>query len=290
MDPLLCADMDDMLAALRALPDEVKALLMGVVEGLTEFLPVSSTGHLILFGALLGFDDERAKTFDIAIQTGAVLSILWLYRARFIQALGQGYKSALLLHLAVAFIPSAVLGLLIGGAVKAHLFSPVPVAIALVVGGFVILWAEQRQSRHPERVTIQTVDDVRVSDAFKIGMAQALALIPGTSRSGATIIGGMLFGFSRKAATEFSFFLAVPTIFAAAGYSLFKIRAALSWDQLPIFFIGTAAAFVTAMVVVRWLVRFVSNHSFRGFAYYRIVFGGMVIVLWQMGLLEWDDA
>ncbi|MDP4801386.1 MAG: undecaprenyl-diphosphate phosphatase [Burkholderiaceae bacterium] len=282
--------MDDMLAALRALPDEVKALLMGVVEGLTEFLPVSSTGHLILFGALLGFDDERAKTFDIAIQTGAVLSILWLYRARFIQALGQGYKSALLLHLAVAFMPSAVLGLLIGGAVKAHLFSPVPVAIALVVGGFVILWAEQRQSRHPEGVRIQTVDDVRVSDAFKIGMAQALALIPGTSRSGATIIGGMLFGFSRKAATEFSFFLAVPTIFAAAGYSLFKIRAALSWDQLPIFFIGTAAAFVTAMVVVRWLVRFVSNHSFRGFAYYRIVFGAMVIFLWQMGLLEWDGA
>lgn len=282
--------MDDMLTALRALPDEVKALLMGVVEGLTEFLPVSSTGHLILFGALLGFDDERARTFDIAIQTGAVLSILWLYRARFMQAIGQGYKSALLLHLAVAFMPSAVLGLLIGGAVKAHLFSPVPVAIALVVGGFVILWAEQRQSRYPERVRIQTVDDVRVSDAFKIGMAQALALIPGTSRSGATIIGGMLFGFSRKAATEFSFFLAVPTIFAAAGYSLFKTRATLSWDQLPIFLIGTAAAFVTAMVVVRWLVRFVSNHSFRGFAYYRIVFGGMVIALWQMGLLEWDGA
>jgi Uncharacterized bacitracin resistance protein len=187
--------MDDMLTVLRALPDEVKALLMGVVEGLTEFLPVSSTGHLILFGALLGFDDERAKTFDIAIQTGAVLSILWLYRARFMQAIGQGYKSALLLHLAVAFMPSAVLGLLIGGAVKAHLFSPVPVAIALVVGGFVILWAEQRQSRYPERVRIQTVDDVRISDAFKIGMAQALALIPGTSRSGATIIGGMLFGF-----------------------------------------------------------------------------------------------
>ncbi|MGA1040824.1 MAG: undecaprenyl-diphosphate phosphatase [Burkholderiaceae bacterium] len=282
--------MDDMLTLLRALPDEVKALLMGVVEGLTEFLPISSTGHLILFGALLGFDDERAKAFDIAIQTGAVLAIVWLYRARFLQALREGRRSRLLLHLAVAFMPSAVLGLLIGGLVKAHLFSPVPVAMALVAGGFVILWAERRQSLHPERVRLQTVDDVQVMDALKIGLAQAFALIPGTSRSGATIIGGMLFGFSRKAATEFSFFLAVPTIFAAAGYSLLKQRDVLAWDQLPIFLIGTAAAFVSAMLVVRWLIQFVSRHSFRGFAYYRIVFGSTIILMWQLGWLDWGGA
>ena len=302
--------MDDILLALRALPVELKALILGVVEGLTEFLPVSSTGHLIIVGSFLGFDDERAKVFDIAIQTGAVSSILWLYRARFAAALGPAlrpqiwwtfFKSAqhrarlsaaerFLPNLLLAFLPAAFLGLLFGGFIKAQLFNPVWVAFALVLGGFIILWAERSQARAPEKIRIASVDDVGPMDALKIGFAQAVALIPGTSRSGATIIGGMFFGFSRQAATEFSFFLAVPTLFAAAAYSVARQWDALHVEDFGLFLIGTVSSFIVALLVVRWLLWFVSTHSLNGFAYYRIGFGVLILMSWQFGWVDWAGA
>jgi undecaprenyl-diphosphatase len=302
--------MDDILLALRALPVELKALILGVVEGLTEFLPVSSTGHLIIVGSFLGFDDERAKVFDIAIQTGAVSSILWLYRARFAAALGPAlrpqiwwtfFKSAqhrarlsaaerFLPNLFLAFLPAAFLGLLFGGFIKAQLFNPVWVAFALVLGGFIILWAERSQARAPEKIRIASVDDVGPMDALKIGFAQAVALIPGTSRSGATIIGGMFFGFSRQAATEFSFFLAVPTLFAAAAYSVARQWDALHVEDFGLFLIGTVSSFIVALLVVRWLLWFVSTHSLNGFAYYRIGFGVLILMSWQFGWVDWAGA
>lgn len=268
--------MTELLEALRAMPVEVKAVLMGIVEGLTEFLPVSSTGHLILFGSLIGFDDARAKVFDIAIQTGAIIAILWIYRARFLAVL-QGKSWPFVWRLLIAFIPAAALGLLFGGWIKQHLFSPVPVAVVLILGGFVILWVEHRQASRPQLVRISDVDNMTNLDALKLGLAQSVALIPGTSRSGATIIGGMLFGLSRKAATEFSFFLAVPTLVAAGAYDLLKNRELLQIEDLPLFIYGLTAAFLSALVVVRWLIRWVSHHNFNGFAYYRIVFGLVVL-------------
>ncbi|MGA1693974.1 MAG: undecaprenyl-diphosphate phosphatase [Burkholderiaceae bacterium] len=285
--------MEEILAWLRDLPEAVKAVIMGVVEGLTEFLPISSTGHLILAGWALGFDDERAKVFDVAIQTGAVLAIVWLYRKRFWFACGFGRspdtpRSPLLMHLAVAFMPAAVLGLMFGSMIKANLFAPVPVAAAFIVGGLIILWVEARQARAPQAIRVQSVDDMRLSDALKIGFAQAFALIPGTSRSGASIIGGMLFGFSRQAATEFSFFLAVPTLIAAGAYSLLKAWHTLSLDDAPIFALGLFSAFLSALVVVKWLIRFVAHHRFTGFAWYRIVFGLVVLGTWQAGWLDWS--
>jgi undecaprenyl-diphosphatase len=285
--------MEEILAWLRDLPEAVKAVILGVVEGLTEFLPISSTGHLILAGWALGFDDDRAKVFDVAIQTGAVLAIVWLYRDRFWLACGFGHRldtprSPLLVHLAIAFMPAAVLGLLFGSLIKANLFAPVPVAAAFIVGGLVILWVEARQAKAPQAIRVHTVDDMRLGDALKIGIAQAFALIPGTSRSGASIIGGMLFGFSRQAATEFSFFLAVPTLIAAGAYSLLKAWQTLSLDDVPIFSLGLVSAFLSALVVVKWLIRFVAHHRFTGFAWYRIVFGLVVLGTWQAGWLDWS--
>jgi undecaprenyl-diphosphatase len=285
--------MEEILAWLRDLPEAVKAVILGVVEGLTEFLPISSTGHLILAGWALGFDDDRAKVFDVAIQTGAVLAIVWLYRDRFWLACGFGQRpdtprSPLLVHLAIAFMPAAVLGLLFGSLIKANLFAPVPVAAAFIVGGLVILWVEARQAKAPQAIRVHTVDDMRLGDALKIGIAQAFALIPGTSRSGASIIGGMLFGFSRQAATEFSFFLAVPTLIAAGAYSLLKAWHTLSLDDVPIFSLGLVSAFLSALVVVKWLIRFVAHHRFTGFAWYRIVFGLVVLGTWQAGWLDWS--
>ncbi|NBT34317.1 MAG: undecaprenyl-diphosphate phosphatase [Betaproteobacteria bacterium] len=280
--------MTDILLGLASLPIEVKALLMGLVEGVTEFLPVSSTGHLILAGWALGFDDERAKVFDIAIQTGAMLAIVWIYRVRFFQAVGitkgDAASRALLLNLCVAFVPAALLGLLFSKQIKAYLFSPVPVALAFIVGGLVMIWVERRPA---QTFRVNHVDAMTWRDALKVGLAQAVALIPGTSRSGATIIGGMLFGLSRQTATEFSFFLAVPTLLAAGAYSLFKQWHLLQAEDLGMFLIGLATAFVSAMVVVRWFLRFVSSHSFVGFAYYRIVFGLVVLLTWQAGWLDW---
>jgi len=267
------------------------ALVLGIVEGLTEFLPVSSTGHLILAGDLIGFNDERAKVFDIAIQTGAMVAVAWEYRQRFGRALA-GLASEVaarrfVANLAVAFMPAALLGLAFAGAIKAHLFKPIPVAIAFAVGGLVILWVERRGHRAPR---IESVDQMKWHDALKVGIAQAFALIPGTSRSGATIIGGMLFGLSRRAATEFSFFLAVPTLVAAGAYDLYKHRALFAADDLGMFVVGFAAALVSAVFVIRWLIRYVASHDFRPFAWYRIVFGVIVLLTAYSGLVDWSAA
>jgi len=267
-----------------------KALILGIVEGLTEFLPISSTGHLILAGDLLGFNDERGKIFEIVIQTGAMFAIVWEYRTRFghvIRRIGSDRAAQrFVANLAIAFVPAAVLGLLFGGYIKAALFKPVPVAIAFIVGAFVILWAERRE----HRITVETVDDMRWSDALKVGFAQAFALIPGTSRSGATIIGGLLFGLSRRAATEFSFFLAVPTLIAAGGYDLLKNRALFHIQDLGMFGVGIVASFVSAFLCVRWLLRYIATHDFSIFAWYRIAFGVIVLVTAFTGLVDWSAA
>ena len=265
----------------------LKALVLGVVEGLTEFLPVSSTGHLIIAGQLLGVNDEKGKVFEIVIQTGAMLAIVWEYRARFARAL-TGFSSdpvaqRFVLNLIVAFIPAAVLGLVFGKLIKTHLFHAIPVALAFVVGGVIILWVERR----PRPAVIERVDDMTWKDALKVGIAQSFALIPGTSRSGATIIGGMLFGLSRRAATEFSFFLAVPTLIAAGAYDLVKHRDLLSTADIPVFAVGLVAAFVSAFLCVRWLIRYVASHDFTVFAWYRILFGILVLATAFTGLVTW---
>ena len=264
-----------------------QALILGIVEGLTEFLPISSTGHLILAGDLLDFNDDRGKLFEIVIQSGAILAVVWEYRARFGKVLaglpGAPVARRFVTNLAIAFMPLAVLGLLFGKAIKATLFAPVPVAIAFIVGAFVILWAERRT----HTVTIHTVDDIGPWDALKLGLAQACALIPGTSRSGSTIIGGLFFGLSRQAATEFSFFLAVPTLGAATVYQLYKERHLLAWDDLGLWVVGFVSAFISAFLCVRWLLRYISSHDFTIFAWYRIVFGIVVIATWQLGLVNW---
>lgn len=270
--------------------DLLNALILGVVEGLTEFLPISSTGHLILAGDLLGFNDERSKVFHIVIQTGAMLAIVWVYRARFAAVVSGIFDDRtaqrFVLNLAVAFVPAAVLGLLFGNLIKTFLFKPVPVALAFVVGGLVILWVERR----PRVAEILDVDDMGWKVALKVGCAQAFALIPGTSRSGATIVGGMLFGLSRRAATEFSFFLAVPTLVAAGAYDLLKHRALLSAEDLGLFGVGAVTAFVSAFLCVRWLLQYIVTHDFTVFAWYRIVFGGAVLLTAYTGLVNWSVA
>jgi undecaprenyl-diphosphatase len=268
-----------------------KALVLGIVEGLTEFLPVSSTGHLILAADLLDFNGEKAKTFNLAIQTGAMLAVVWEYRVKFLGVLAglasDRAAQRFVANLVVAFIPAAVLGLLFGSLIKAHLFKPVPVAMAFIIGALVILWVERGGDRHPR---IGNVDDMTWLDALKVGFAQCFALIPGTSRSGATIIGAMLFGLSRKAATEFSFFLAVPTLVAAGAYDLYKQRAALSSADLEMLAVGLVAAFVSAFVCVRWLIRYVATHDFKPFAWYRIAFGLVVLTTAWTGLVNWSSG
>jgi undecaprenyl-diphosphatase len=267
-----------------------KAAIMGVVEGLTEFLPVSSTGHLILAGSLLGFDDDKAKVFDIAIQTGAILAVIIVYwhkiRDTLVALPTQKQAQRFALNVLVAFIPAVVLGLLFGKAIKAHLFTPAVVASTFILGAFIILWAERRQQ---VTVRVHEVDQMTWQDALKVGFAQCLALIPGTSRSGATIIGGMLFGLSRKAATEFSFFLAIPTLIGAGVYSLFKERALLSVADVPLFLVGFVFSFIFAWLCVRWLLRYISSHSFTPFAWYRIAFGLVVLATAWSGLVVWAD-
>ena len=266
----------------------LKALILGVVEGLTEFLPISSTGHLIIASELLGFHDEKGKVFEIAIQTGAMLAVVWEYRARFAHALtGLGSDPVarrFVVNLIVALMPAALLGLAFGSLIKAHLFSAIPVAIAFIVGGLIILWVERLK---PVRVRVESVDEMTWQDALKVGMAQSFALIPGTSRSGATIIGGMLFGLSRRAATEFSFFLAVPTLVAAGIYDLYKHRSLLSAADIPAFAVGLIAAFVSAFICVRWLIRYIAMHDFTIFAWYRIAFGAIVLITAYTGLVVW---
>ena len=266
----------------------VKAAIMGVVEGLTEFLPISSTGHLILAGSLLGFDDAKAKVFDIAIQTGAIFAVILVYwqkiRATLAALPTERQAQRFALNVLIAFVPAVVLGLLFGKAIKAHLFTPVVVASTFIIGGFIILWAERR----PAAATrIHEVEDMTALDALKVGLVQCLAMVPGTSRSGATIIGGMLLGLSRKAATDFSFFLAIPTLIGAGAYSLYKERALLSVADIPMFTVGLVFSFISAWLCVRWLLRYISTHSFVPFAYYRIVFGVVVLVSAWSGLVQW---
>ena len=266
----------------------LKALVMGVVEGLTEFLPISSTGHLILAGALLGLDDDKGKVFDIAIQTGAIFAVIIVYWQRLREAVaGLGSSPAqrrFVANVAIGSLPAVVLGLLLGKAIKAHLFTPAVVASTFIVGGFIILWAERRQAG---AVRIQSVDEMAPVDALKVGLVQCLAMVPGTSRSGATIIGGMLLGLSRKAATDFSFFLAIPTLIGAGLYSLYKERALLSLADLPLFAVGLLAAFVSAYACVRWLLRYIASHSFVPFAWYRIAFGIVVLATAWTGVVQW---
>ena len=273
-------------------PSLLIALALGIVEGLTEFLPVSSTGHLIVAGSLLGYTGEQAKVFEIVIQAGAILAVCWEFRARLTKVLSgltsDPVAQRFALNLAIAFMPAAVIGLLFNKAIKAVLFAPVPVALAFVIGALIILWVERRQRRTGATARIDDVDAMRWTDALKIGFAQSLALIPGTSRSGATIIGGMLFGLSRRAATEFSFFLAIPTLFAATGYELVKERALLSSADLPAFGVGFVAAFVSAFLCVRWLIRYVSHNDFVPFAWYRIAFGAVILYTAYAGLVRWD--
>ena len=270
----------------------LKALIMGLVEGFTEFLPISSTGHLILAGSLLDFTGDKIKVFEIVIQAGAILAVMWEFRARIfavLTGLSDPRQQKFLVNLIVAFLPAAVLGVLFNKAIKAHLFAPVPVALAFIIGAFVILWVERNHKHSNANARIQTVDDMTITDALKVGCAQAFALIPGTSRSGATIMGGMLFGMSRMAATEFSFFLAIPTLLGATVFSLYKERALLSTADLPLFGIGSVAAFVSAFLCVRWLLRFISSHDFTGFAWYRILFGLVVLGTAYYGLVSWAD-
>ncbi len=269
----------------------LKAAILGVVEGLTEFLPISSTGHLILAGDLLNFNDERGKVFEIVIQFAAILAVCWEYRAKLTtvtSGLLRKEEAAVrfTFNLFIAFLPLAILGLLFGKAIKAHLFSPVPVALAFIVGGVIILWAERRT--HSEH--IRNVDDLHWKDALKLGLAQALALIPGTSRSGATIIGGLFFGLSRKAAAEFSFFLAIPTLTMATLYEVVKYRDQFHADDLGIFLAGSVASFVSAFLCVRWLLRYISHHDFTIFAWYRIAFGLVVLGTAYSGVVNWSAA
>ncbi len=266
----------------------LKVVILGVVEGLTEFLPISSTGHLIIVGQLLGFNDEKGKIFEIVIQTGAMLAIVWEYRVKFAGVIvglasdRQAQKFAV--NLAIAFLPAAILGLAFGNYIKAVLFKPLPVALAFIVGGVIILWAERRA----HVVTVQSVDDMSWKDALKVGCAQAFALIPGTSRSGATIIGGLLFGLSRRAATEFSFFLAVPTLIAAGAYDLFKNRALFDASDIGVFAVGMTVSFASAFVCVRWLLRYIATHDFTLFAWYRIAFGLVVLATGYFGVVSWE--
>jgi len=270
----------------------MKALVMGVVEGLTEFLPISSTGHLILAGELLRFTGEKSDVFKIVIQSGAMLAIVWEYRAKFLAVL-RGLVSdrtaqRFALNLLIAFLPAAVLGLAFGKLIKAYLFHGVSVALAFIFGGLVILWVEWRASRSERAPRVDSVDAMTWKDALKVGIAQAFALIPGTSRSGATIIGGMIFGLSRRAATEFSFFLAVPTLLAAGAYDFWKHRALFDVADVGVFAVGSIAAFVSAFLCVRWLLRYIASHDFAPFAWYRIVFGLVVLASGYAGWVNWS--
>ena len=269
----------------------VKAAIMGLVEGFTEFLPISSTGHLILAGALLGFDDDKAKVFDIAIQTGAIFAVILVYWQKIRDTVATLPSSKLsqrfAINVLIAFTPAVVLGLLFGKAIKENLFNPVVVASTFIIGGFIILWAEKRQENNPKLAAIQDVDQMTHWDALKVGLVQCLAMIPGTSRSGATIIGGMLMGLSRKAATDFSFYLAIPTLIGAGVYSLYKERGLLSMADAPMFGVGLVVSFISAWLCIRWLLKFIATHSFVGFAYYRIAFGLIVLLTAWQGWIKW---
>lgn len=268
----------------------IKAAIMGVVEGLTEFLPISSTGHLILAAALLDMPGEKIKLFEVVIQTGAIMAIVSLYAAKLWETLvglpTQRQAQRFTLNVLVGFFPAALAGVLFIDFIKGVLFNPVVVALGFIVGGFVILWAEYLQKRGAQ-VHIDDVDNVRWQDALKVGLVQCTALVPGVSRSGATIIGAMLLGFNRKAATEFSFFLAIPMLFGAAAYDIYKNRDLLSATDIPLFAVGLVVSWLSAWVCVKWLLRFVGNHTFVPFAWYRIAFGGLILLTASLGWVDW---
>jgi undecaprenyl-diphosphatase len=268
----------------------LKAAILGVVEGLTEFLPISSTGHLIMAGDLLKFNDEKGKVFEIVIQFAAILAVCWEYRAKIMEVAGgiasKPPAQRFTANLMIAFMPAAVLGLLFASKIKAYLFAPIPVATAFIVGGVFILWAEKRD----HKVNIDSVDQLGWKDALKVGFAQSLALIPGTSRSGATIIGGLFFGLSRKAATEFSFFLAIPTLFAATAYEVVKYRHLFMSSDITMFAVGSVMSFISAFLCVRWLLRYISRHDFTLFAWYRIAFGVVVLATHYLHLVDWSAS
>ena len=270
----------------------IKAAVMGVVEGFTEFLPISSTGHLILAGELMNFlEHDKRQVFEISIQTGAIFAVILVYwqkiRSTLLALPTEVQAQKFALNVLIGFLPAVVLGLLFGKVIKAHLFTPVVVATTFIVGGFIILWAEKRQAAGGTAVRVIEADDMDWKDALKVGLVQCLAMVPGTSRSGATIIGGMLLGLSRKAATDFSFYLAIPTLIGAGVYSLYKDRALLSMADVPLFAVGLVMSFLSAWVCVRWLLRFIATHSFVGFAYYRIAFGILVLVTAWTGTVNW---
>jgi len=266
----------------------LKALILGVVEGLTEFLPISSTGHLILAGDLLDFNDDAGKIFEIVIQFGAILAVVWEYRARLWETIASCPTSRkaqrFLINVAVAFMPLAILGLLFHKTIKAHLFNPISVATAFIVGALFIFWAEKRA----HRVRVPSVDDMTIKDALMLGCIQAFALIPGTSRSGATIIGGLLMGLSRKAATEFSFFLAIPTLGVATIYQVYKEWSTIQNTDLSMWAVGFVSAFISAFLCIRWLLRYITTHNFMIFAWYRIIFGLIVLVTAYTGMVSWS--
>jgi undecaprenyl-diphosphatase len=282
----------------------LKAVILGLIEGFTEFLPISSTGHLILVADLLDFNDEKSKAFNVIIQFGAILAVCWEYRQKLISVVAgitsRKASQRFAVNVIIATIPAIVLALIFGEYIKSVLFSPIPVATALIVGGFIIFWAEARQKKLESEVgngvlfsrDIDSVDDLNWRDALKIGLAQCAALIPGTSRSGATIIGGMLFGLPRKVATEFSFFLAIPVIAGATLYELIKLRHVLgdaSWSTFgPVLGIGFVVSFVSAFVCIRWLIRYVATHDFIIFAWYRIIFGVLVLLTAWTGVVQWS--
>jgi len=280
----------------------IKAAVLGVVEGLTEFLPISSTGHLIVSSSLLGFAGANTATFEVAIQSGAMCAVVWEYRVRLfgtlVGLLSEARARRFALNVLIAFVPAVVVGLALSEAIKHYLFHPVPVATAFVIGGLIILWVERRHrlaygvrdlegARHAR---IESVDDMTWLDALKIGLVQCAAMIPGTSRSGATIIGGMLFGLSRKAATEFSFYLAIPTLVGAGVYSLWQGRDSLSTADIPVFGVGTVFAFASALLCIRWLIRYISTHDFTAFAWYRIAFGGVILATAWLGWVDWSHG
>ncbi len=268
----------------------IQVLILGAVEGLTEFLPISSTGHQIIVADLLDFGGERAMAFNIIIQLGAILAVVWEFRPKIFDIVKglptQRNAQRFTLNLLIAFLPAVILGVQFADKIHQNLFNPITVAMALVVGGIVMLWAEQRS----HVVSVDHVDDMRWSDALKIGFVQCLAMIPGTSRSGSTIIGGLLFGLSRKAATEFSFFLAMPTMVGAAVYSGYKYRELFQASDLPVFALGFVIAFIFAMIAVRGLLKFIANHSYAAFAWYRIAFGLLILATWVFGWVNWTEA
>ncbi|MCP8347518.1 undecaprenyl-diphosphatase [Pseudomonas sp. FBF18] len=268
----------------------MQAVILGIVEGLTEFLPISSTGHQIVVADLIDFGGERAMAFNIIIQLGAILAVVWEFRRKILDVVvglpRQARAQRFTLNLLIAFMPAVVLGVLFADLIHEYLFNPITVAVALVVGGVIMLWAERRQ----HVVRVEEVDDMRWTDALKIGCAQCLAMIPGTSRSGSTIIGGLLFGLSRKAATEFSFFLAMPTMVGAAVFSGYKYRDLFQPDDFPVFAIGFVVSFIFAMIAVRGLLKFIASHSYAVFAWYRIAFGLVILATWQFGWVDWAVA